>query len=337
MSFRERVALALQRPLVAVLVQAAVVLLVLAGGWWGVGKLWPELLALDRPPAPWWLVAAGGLYTLALALAIVGWRWVLRVLDVRRRWLEDATFYTLSLAARRLPGGIWGPVGRVYLYRQAGAPTARVAAATVLDHVLVVATALALAPPALAALPLRTVGAAWLVLALAAVPWLLLLVPRCRAWLVERMVRRGLLPAESSTQSPRWLWAGIGGVYALVWLSGGLSLAAIVRAFGSSDVDPWPVVAAWILARGAALPLAILPAGFGASDLALALLLGYAMPAPVALASALAVRALVTVGEAGWALALLTVSHVPRIIQSTARRADAGVRRGAERGEDWVR
>lgn len=296
-------------PVLAALVQTALVLLALAASWWALGQLWPQLVTLDRAPDPGWLLAAAGAYTVALALAIAGWRWLLRGCGVRRPWLEDAWLYTLSLAARRLPGGIWGAVGRVYLYRRVGASTGAVAMATVVEHGLVGAAALALGPLALALLPQRTQGAAWAALALAAAAALVLAQPRSWAWLLRWLARRGILPPDAlADAAARRSWLGAGGLYGLVWVCGGLALVAVARAFGATDAHPLPVIAAWILARGAALPLAILPAGLGLGDLALAFLLGYTMPAPVAVASAVAIRALVTVGEACWALILLT-SH----------------------------
>ncbi|MBI4507890.1 MAG: flippase-like domain-containing protein [Chloroflexi bacterium] len=308
------------RAVVAALAQAALVLLALGASWWGLGQVWPQLVALDRPPDSGWLLAAGGAYSAALALAVAGWRWLLQGFGVRRPWLEDAWLYTLSLAARRLPGGIWGAVGRVYLYRQAGAPTGAVAVATVAEHGLVVAAALALAPPALALLPLRTSGGAWAALALATVVALAVAQPQAWAWLLRWLARRGLLPADAlASPVARRRWLGAGGLFALVWLAGGLALVAVSRAFGALEADPTLVVAAWIVARGAALPLAMLPAGLGLSDLALALLLGYAMPAPMAVASAVAIRALVTLGEVGWALALLTTSQAVHMMNAVGR------------------
>lgn len=335
-NIRTRIAAAVQRPIVAALVQTALVIVALGAGWWVIGQAWPELVALERPPDARWLAASAGTYTLALALAIAGWRWLLRCVGVRRPWLEDAWFYTLSLAARRLPGGIWGAVGRVYLYRQAGAPTGPVTVATVAEHGLIIVAAAALAPVALAVLPLRTNGAAWL--GLAAIGTLTVALTRPHVWTAaaRALVRRRLLPREMLVQQGGAAWLGVGGIYALVWLVGGTALWLVARSLGAEDADLGLVVAAWIIARGAALPLALLPAGLGLSDLGLTLLLGYALPPPLALASAVLMRGLVTLGEAGWALVLLTISQAIHMMNPATRRAFADDGPETQRGEEWA-
>jgi uncharacterized membrane protein YbhN (UPF0104 family) len=131
-------------------------------------------------------------------------------------------------------------------------------------------------------------------------------------------------------------WLAVGGIYALVWIVGGCALWLLVRSLGAEDADAQRVIASWIIARGAALPLTLLPAGLGLADLGLALLLGYILPPPVAVASAVLMRGLVTLGETGWAVALLTINQAVHMMYPATRRTKADDGPETQHGEEWA-
>jgi len=260
---------------------------------------WRMLAPLLNHGAYGWLAVALPVYLLAMAVAMVGWHSISRTLDVSRGALLDSTFYALSMVAGRLPGGIWGLVARVYLYKSDSVTSGRVVAAWAIEQGVMLASALlCLSSCLIMTNPIgwSSSGRALAVTFLLGVVGLCVKRPAvssCLSIPLRKTPLRVLIDLERKSVF-RWF-----AVYAAVWLLGGLLLFVLLQVFGPLPLtDLSQAEVAWIGSRGVALLLTVLPTSFGITEISLALLLTPVVPGPVAVAVAVCARLITTLGEA---------------------------------------
>ncbi|MBI3967944.1 MAG: flippase-like domain-containing protein [Chloroflexi bacterium] len=261
---------------------------------------WSGYPALSEQPlriAPGRLAAALGAYSVAVLSAAYGWHLIVRDLGGSTSIGFDVRAFLLSLAARRLPGGIWGLAGRLFLYRQTGTGgTATLA--LVVEGVVIIGSALVLALPlgVLTAAPVAgatyvagLVGLATLALALQPA-----ILGRALDWAGARIGAPA--PRVAGRSVAGWLLA-----YSVVWLAGGLVLYFVCDALTPVAPSALPaIVAAWVLAGVASSLVYFVPGGLGITELALTALLTATLPGPTAVAAALVMRAFTTAGDLLW-------------------------------------
>ena len=275
---------------------------------------WPILAPVLRHGAYGWLAVALPIYFLAMAMAMVGWHSVSRALDISRGVWRDSVSYALSTVAGRLPGGIWGLVARVYLYKSDEVAGRRVAAAWAIEQGLMLASALTCLAGWLVVAnpihwgPIARVGLASLLFMVLGLSVVHTPLTRWASMSLARTPFRGLM-GTNRRRIAQWL-----GIYAAVWLLGGVLLYTILQVFEVLPLTKLPTVeVAWIGSRTIALLLTVLPTSLGVTEVSLALLLTPVVPAPIAVVAAVCARLVTTLGEA---MVAGGAAAMERIVQS---------------------
>jgi hypothetical protein len=255
-------------------------------------------------------------YLVAMLLAMFGWHQLCRQAGMTGGLLLDATNYGVSTAAGRLPGGIWGLATRTYLYRVGQVRTEVAAAAWVLEQLIVLLAGLGLLVIWLVVASAISFGGGLAVglvavigalagtgVALKQAP-----LPRRLASLPPKRFSAGIAWLPSPKRLVGWL-----AIYAGVWILGGIVLFETLRALGYGTLRELPAIeVAWISSRAVALLVNVLPSGLGLSEASLTLLLLPLVPAPIAAASAIAVRIETTIGEFGVAVVCVILLVIRR-------------------------
>lgn len=262
---------------------------------------WAEFVVQD------WQLRSGWFATAAL-LALLrrlcgGWRWTLLAVGWRADGptvghLGHLRVYFLSNLAAYLPGGVWYVPSRVHMSRVQGLSAGRAAVAVAYEIGLLVWTGLAVGSYCLVAkggFSFRASG--WILCAATAcssVPFY----PR----VIECLGRIGRATARPPAPTTRWagqLWLASMGV----WVCGGLSACALVRALGFEvpGADCLFIAsasaAAWV--TGFLVPWA--PSGLGIREGVMSWLLLGVVPTPVAVVVVVAARLLAVFEDVVWA------------------------------------
>lgn len=282
--------------------RGAVPTLAIAALAWLVWRSWPEVAGrswqLDARP----LAVGFGLHALALLAAALLWHEIVTHVAGSHPFWRGTRAYAIGMLARRLPGGPWGQVSRVLIYRQAGYPWGLPVMSSVLELGATGVAGLLLSGALLAAQPGPLPAAGWVaggVMAAVSLGSLHPPVLRRLLGVASRLARADLGLPRSVPPSALAIWI----VTAMAgWLLGGLCLYCVVLALGASPPGLLPVVRSWVIAGTAALILLFLPSSFGLFEVGLATLLGADLPASMAIASALGMRALTTAGDVVWAV-----------------------------------
>lgn len=247
------------------------------------------------------LALSFSVYTLELGLATLGWNSIMARLAGLAEFRKNLKIYWSANLGKLLPGTVWYIGGRAYLYEQEGVAKTLTAMNSVLELLLLV---LGGAVVTLFFLPFLAVSK-WLEnpLVLAAlVPLGLVLV---HPWSIRCLWRR--VGRAETVESLRWrdtlAWLTI---YAGVWIGGGLVLFCAVNVFYPLPLARLPqVISIWALSELTTYVSLVSPGGLGLREVALSILLGYYVPAPIAVVIALAVRIGLIVYEAFWAVIAL--------------------------------
>jgi len=272
-----------------------------------------QLSAFDWRIEPLRLGASVLALTAVLAGGVAIWSGVLRRFGVRVPFPALARIWFLSSLGRYIPGKIWQFVGVAELSRAAAVP-ALVGITSLLVYMGFVVLAAWMVSVYL--LPASALGpfAAVAVPARAASPLLLLLLhPKVLGGVVgwaARLLRRSLAPWQGT-------WRGAVALLAacvVQWLGFGVAFFLFVSSLTSVTPAQLPALTgAFALAFLAGYVAFIAPAGLGAKDGALALLLTTALPFPIGVAAALSVAARVwsIAGDALPALLFLRALRSP--------------------------
>jgi uncharacterized membrane protein YbhN (UPF0104 family) len=283
---------------------------------------WHELQSYEWSVEPVPLVASILLLLLVFTWGVWVWKVLLRHLHVRVPLLPLTRLWFLSTLARYVPGKVWQFVGAAQLGRTMGVDPIPLVTSMLLQvgFLMVAATLVGLpflvltvlGTPATAALTLLGV----LVLAAAGVHPATM---NAALRLVPRALHRDVL-----TWSGTWTdGLGLLGLFVLSWLGSGSAFALFVSAVVPVPWEAVPsLIAANALAVTAGMLVFVVPAGLGAREAALTLLLSpFAAGAGVAALLAVASRLWVIVVELLGAL--LTVSFRPAGAEVAAKTEDA--------------
>lgn len=253
-----------------------------------------------------------GLSVLAYAVILVAtvgiWGLTLRHFDVEPPFPVLARIWFLSNLSRYIPGKIWQFVGVIELSRAAGmAPVTNVTSLIInMGFVLIgaVFTGIYLTP----AEALGGLGVAITPLRIAAPLLLIFLHPRIINTLVSlasRIARTPLEPWRGSMGDGLVLF----GLCVGQWLAMGAAFALFTSSLTPVGLENFAALTAAFALAFVAGYLSFLPAGVGAKEGALALLLSTLMPLSVAAAIAVAARVWMTVAELIPALIFLRPSR----------------------------
>jgi hypothetical protein len=289
---------AIVRVVVAVAVVVALV--------WGVARNWTEISAdLQR-------VSVGALRLsvvpagLGTWLTMVGWRVVLADLGSPLHTAPAGGVFFVGQLGKYLPGSVWTVLVQADMAARLHVPRRRTGVAGLVTIGLSVLTGLLVGLPALPLL-FQASGAssAWLLLA---VPLLVVLVwpallNRLIAWGL-RLLRRQ--PLEETLSARAILTTVV--LYALAWVLFGVHILVLALAVGGGTGVTVASLSGYALAGSLGMLTVILPAGLGARDGILAIVLASAMPLSAGTAVALVSRFVVTLVDVlaaagGWAYA----------------------------------
>ena len=273
---------------------------------WGVARNWTEISQdLQR-------VSIGALLlsfvpaALGTWLTMVGWRVILADLGSPLHLAPAGGVFFVGQLGKYLPGSVWTVLVQADMASHLHVPRRRTGVTGLVTIGLSVLTGLLVGLPALPLLLQRSAGSSgWLMLA---VPLFVVLV-----WpaLLNRLIAWGLRvlrrePLEE-TLSTRAILTTVG-LYALAWVLFGVHILVLALAVGGGTGVTLASLTGYALAGSLGMLTVILPAGLGARDGILAIVLASAMPLSAGTAVALVSRFVVTLVDvlaaaAGWAYA----------------------------------
>ncbi len=294
-----------------------------------------EFLEGVRRLGPASLVLAFVFTVANILLSAVAWRSVLADLGSTLSLRATGHVFLVGQLGKYLPGSLWHVVAQVELAADHGVSRRRSASATVVHVVIVFATALLLGVAGFALVPdLLPGGYTWL--ALGIVPLLVLLWPP----VLNRVLRRVLALARRPMLEHTIGYAGAFRTIAwafVSWLAIGMQTLVLVSRVGDIALSPRLVVlsvTAFALAWCVGFVTFVSPAGAGAREAALVLMLSGVMSPGRALLVAVVSRVLMTtadLGLAGIAL-LLERGRTKRVREAT--REGGGSSGGSGGGSD---
>lgn len=290
---------------------------------WKIYQQWPDIQAslagVDR-------AALGGAFLLLLPIlpfiATTSWV-VLRSLHIRLPLVQVYGIYFISQAPKYLPGGFWAFPGRVIAYQAVGVPGAPAALSVVREVIALFLGAVAVGSlVAFQNLPIPDWARLTILAAVLACLLGVLLTQARWFWAIFQRLpllknssyARMLTPGEGSAfQNLLWLPGGFS-VSALFWLAMGLPMRAIAIAVNpaAAALNLLETAAIFALAWAIGFAIVFLPAGLGAREAALTLLLSTTLPPGDAISIALLSRLAWMLVEAVWILISLWAIRRPK-------------------------
>lgn len=273
--------------------------------WQTLRAHWTDFRGLQLSVSPRWnlVLAAGAVVWLTYALLIAAWRAILLGWGERLSFGTGARIWCLSNLGRYLPGKVWSVAGLAVLARRAGVGAWAAAGSAVAMQALALGTGAVVV--ALAAPGAATALQVTLALAIAAATLLALLVES----LAPRWMRRLMPGIELKALPPG---AAIAASLATLasWFSYGLAFWLLAHGLLAAPALPW-VSAAGIFAAGYLVGLIAVfaPGGVGVRELMFVALLTPVVGSNAAVILTVASRLLLTITEAGAALAALAFTR----------------------------
>ncbi len=282
----------------------AFAVLVLSAVVWGVARSWTEIsLDLARVDG-WTLLASTGFAALGTWLTMLGWRILLADLGSPLHLAPAGGVFFVGQLGKYLPGSVWAVLAQADMAVHLKVPRRRTGVVGLVTIGLAVLTGVLVGLPAVPHL-LRTSGSGGGVWVLLAVPVLgALLWPPVLNRIVAvglKTLRREPLEHELSTRAVLFTV----GLYVLAWLCFGAHILVLARAVAGPGTEDLTVAAltGYALAGSLGMLTVILPAGLGAREGVLALVLASAMPLSAGTAVAIVSRFVITLVDVGAALA----------------------------------
>ncbi|MCU1535744.1 MAG: hypothetical protein JWP82_95 [Humibacillus sp.] len=287
--------------------RVVVALVVLAAVVWAVARNWSEV-SVHLGKISWPVFAVSSLAAaVGTWLTMVGWRVILADLGSPLHLAPSSGVYFVGQLGKYLPGSLWSVLVQADIASHLRVPRRRTAVTGLLTLGLSLLTGLLVGLPAATFLLRREGGGSswWL---LAAVPLVVVLgVPRILNALVAlglRTLRREPLEHELSARA---VLTAVG-LFVLVWLAFGVHTLLLAQAVAGPSPHPDLATAAvtgYALSVALGMLTIVLPAGLGAREGLLTLILSVAIPTPAAAAVAIVSRFIVTVIDvlaalAGW-------------------------------------
>jgi uncharacterized membrane protein YbhN (UPF0104 family) len=230
---------------------------------------------------------------MGLMASMLAWRALLKAVGHRLPVLTAARLYFLTQIGKYLPGSVWPVIAQIELGREEGVPPARSGVAAVLNLVVGIATGIVVGLVSLLLANGSPGDYWWLLLPL---PVLVLLV---RPAVVQAVVGFGLRVLRKPAPDVQLESRGVlvaSGWSVVMWICFGLQVYVLVAAFGETDALARSI-GAYAIAWVVGFLVFFAPAGAGARELTLVVLLAPALDRPEALSVAVVSRALAVAGD----------------------------------------
>lgn len=286
------------RKKILTVLRVAVALVTLAAVVYAVARNWADVsVHLDQISWPTFLGATLAA-ALGLWLTMIGWKTLLRDLGSDLHLAPASGVFFVGQLGKYLPGSLWSVLVQADIASHLKVPRRRTAVAALLALGLSLLTGLLVGLPAASYLLNRTSPGFdwWLLLGIPIV--VVLCFPRLLNAIVDRMLRTlKREPLERGLSAGAVLRAVV--TFVLVWLSFGVHTLLLARAV-AGDGAPHPglttaAMTGYALSVSLGMLTIILPAGLGAREGLLTLILSTAMPTPAAAAVAIMSRFIVTI------------------------------------------
>ncbi|MEO7754407.1 MAG: lysylphosphatidylglycerol synthase domain-containing protein [Terracoccus sp.] len=284
------------RSRVLTVLRVGIAVVTLAAVVWAVARNWADV-SVHLGQISWQTFALSTLCAAAGTwLTMLGWKTLLRDLGSDLHIAPATGVYFVGQLGKYLPGSLWSVLVQADIAAHLKVPRRRTAVAGLLALGLSLLTGLLVGLPAASFLLRRSSSGFdwWILLAVPLVA--VLLVPRLLNLLVAtllRLLKREPLERELSTRAV--LTAVV--TFVAVWLAFGLHTLLLARAVAGDAPHPDLATAAmtgYALSVSLGMLTIILPAGLGAREGLLTLILSTAIPAPAAAAVAIVSRFIVT-------------------------------------------
>ncbi len=263
---------------------------------WAVARQWGAVSDAVADVG-WGAVAlATALAALALGFNTLSWRTVMASVGLAAPLRETAGVFLVSQAGKYVPGAIWPVVAQAEFARAHGVSRARATVGSLVAMAVGVVMAGVVGATGLALFSPGSLADYWWVLALAAVLAVTLAPPvltRLLALALRVLKRQGDVPRIEGRAI-----AASAGWSALNWIALGAHAWVLLRALGGIDASFGVATGAFALAWLVGFAVVFAPAGAGAREGALVLLLGAVATQPQALGLALLSRFAMTLADA---------------------------------------
>lgn len=104
-------------------------------------KEWNRVLGYHWSLEPSWLIVSLIIAFIAYLFSAIEWVLVLKMVGGKIKWSKGVVIYLLSLFGRYIPGGVWSPLGRIYLCRFEGIPDSQSSISIILEQAYPVVSA----------------------------------------------------------------------------------------------------------------------------------------------------------------------------------------------------
>jgi hypothetical protein len=277
----------------AFIVAGLFVVLLIYSGWNNRSAIMPFLIEADYSHLSTLFI----IYIISYTSSMAGWVAIIHTFTQQLDWWSNAQIYSLTQATRRIPGTIWYVGSRVAIYSQLGLNKTTIILANAIELLVLLVTAgilgtifLLITRTSITIYPILT-------LIISMTIAITILQPSVLRWLLRKI---GSPPSTNLTFRRILLWASI---YIVVWISSGLMLNQLVNVFNYGTTDQALfVIGAWALSNTAGILTFFLPTTFGATELAITILLSPILPLPLAGTVAIIMRFLTTILEIGFSV-----------------------------------
>lgn len=244
------------------------------------------------------LAATFPIYSIALALVVLVWGWMLNRIGERISWTHHARIYCITNLARRVPGVLWYIVGRMTTYEHLGISKSAITISSGLEVALLAMSGLIAGLMISPTLVISYLGnPLWLSIGL--LTGLMAIHPAFIRYMLRRLSGRNGL-AEQLRYIDVLVWLAI---YIGVWFLGGLCLCSLVAGIYPITLSTVPaIIGAWALSGALSTLGVFLPANLLLHEVALGALLALFLPIGVAITATVLIRVVLTLYEVMWAL-----------------------------------
>jgi hypothetical protein len=234
------------------------------------------------------------IYSLNLFLATVVWAWIMNALGGNTKMLKHFSYYSLSNAAKRLPGTVWYIASRTQLYKTEDIPYRVTSLGSGIEFVIALVTSIFVSLlfgfQIVVDYQYGLVGMIGLFLI-----GIVLLHPALLRWVMLKF----RINSHTYQYSKLILWIL---VYLLAWALAGMMIYSIGNAITPIDISHLLyIIGSLGLINVVTSALLFAPSNLGITEVGMSLLLARIMPAPIAVILAITVRILVTLYDLIWA------------------------------------
>lgn len=240
-------------------------------------------------------------YSIALGGAICGWVLIMQRLTPSTSLSKHLKYYIYANLLKRLPAPLLDVLGRVYLYEREGVSKPMMLSASLLEWAVLLLSGTVVYLLASPFMPLPPVWRSPLIPLGMLIIGIVLIRPATFRLLLG-FVGQGDLPI-SFRYTDLLLWLA---VYSMVWVAGGVVLHLGINSMYTLPMDRLPaVIGIWAVSGLIPTLMLVTPVGLGLKELSLTLLLGYLIPAHLAVVVALLMRVALILFEIIWGIVAL--------------------------------